>query len=164
MSETLSRKVARARRTSETFLKAAALLRRSVSARRAPELEPANDAVGDPAPPPPAPSVISSMAEMMGALSTPEELHVQGRIEGNLRASKIVVCAGGIVKGDLTAETIIIEGAVEGRVEGHDVLLCGGAVVSGDITHRTLGIDTTAAYEGHVTRSEPRQLRTAMAD
>src|SRR5688572_32372883 len=131
MSETLSRKVARARRTSETFLKAAALLRRGASGRRAPVLEPANDAVGDPAPPPPAPSVIAPLAEMTGALSTPEELHVQGRIEGNLRASKIVVCAGGIVKGDLTAETIIIEGAVEGRVEGHDVLLCGGAVVSG---------------------------------
>lgn len=164
MSETLSRTVAQARRTSGAFLKAAARLGRGAPARREPAIEPANDAVGEAEPPAAAPSVIASMAEMTGTLNTPEELHVQGRVEGDLRASKIVVCAGGVVKGGLTAEVIIIEGAVEGRVEGHDVLLCGGAVVSGEITHRTLGIDTTVAFEGHVKRQAARQLRTATGD
>ncbi|MGH6951680.1 MAG: bactofilin family protein, partial [Vitreimonas sp.] len=112
-----------------------------------------------------APSVIASMAEMRGTLSTPEELHIRGSVEGDVRASKIVVCAGGVVKGGLTADVIVIEGVVDGRVEGSDVLLCGGAVVNGDITHRTLGIDTTVTFEGNVKRHEDaRELRIATAD
>lgn len=162
MSETFARTVAQARRRSETFLKTAVRWRRATPAAPAPEIEPANDTV-DEAAPPAASSVIATRAEMTGTLSTPEELHVRGRVEGDLRASKIVVCAGGVVKGGLTAEVIIIEGAVEGRVEGQDVLLCRGAVVSGEITHRTLGIDTSVAFEGSVKR-RARELQAEPAD
>jgi cytoskeletal protein CcmA (bactofilin family) len=164
MSETLTRMaVAQARRTassSVTFLKAAAGIGRSVPAEPEPAIEPAEEADDHFA----APSVISSKAEMTGAITTPEELHVQGKIEGDIRASKIVVCAGGVVKGVLTADVIIIHGAVEGRVEAQDVLLCGSAVVHGDITHRSLGIDTTVAFEGNVKRRHVVELSAAAAD
>jgi cytoskeletal protein CcmA (bactofilin family) len=102
--------------------------------------------------PPMATSIISARTEVTGTISTPEDLQVEGKVEGEVRASKIVVGPGGVVKGGLTADVIIIHGAVEGRVEGHDVLLCGSAVVNGEITHRSLGIDTTAAFEGNVKR------------
>lgn len=168
MSETLTRMaVAQARRTassSVTFLKAAAGIGRSVPAEPEPAIEPAEEAADQLAPPAPEPSVISSKAEMTGTIATPEELHVQGKVEGDIRASKIVVCAGGVVKGVLTADVIIIHGAVEGRVEAQDVLLCGSAVVSGDITHRSLGIDTTVAFEGNVKRRRVVELSAAAAD
>ncbi len=168
MSETLTGTVAQARRaafSSVTFLKAAARLGRTApGAGPKQEMAPANDASSEPAPAAPAPSVIGTMAELTGTISTPEELHIAGKIEGDVRASKIVVCAGGVVKGGLTAEVIIIQGEVEGRVEGHDVLLCGGAVVSGEITHRTLGIDTTVAFEGNVKRRPLVELCAATPD
>jgi hypothetical protein len=86
MSETFARTVAQARRRSETFLKTAVRWRRATPAAPAPEIEPANDTV-DEAAPPAASSVIATRAEMTGTLSTPEELHVRGRVEGDLRAS-----------------------------------------------------------------------------
>ncbi len=133
-----------------TFFKAASLFGWSRPSERTPAPEPANEDVEEPTSP--MPSVISARTEMTGTIDTPEELLVQGKIEGDIRASKIVVCAGGVVKGGLTADVIVIHGAVEGRVEGRDVRLCGSAVVNGEITHRTLGIDTTAAFEGEVKR------------
>jgi len=155
MSETLEHRIITplhpASAATTTLLKAAALFKRSLPMERAPEVVEAADDEID-APPAAMPSVISAHTQMTGKIDTPEELLVHGKVEGDIRASKIVVCAGGMVKGGLTADVIVIHGAVDGRVEGRDVLLCGSAVVTGEITHRTLGIDTTAAFEGEVKR------------
>lgn len=112
----------------------------------------ANESSAKPAPVRPALSVISPNTEMKGSITTTDELHVHGKIEGDVRAAAITVCAGGMVRGDLIAETIAIDGAVEGRIEGQHVLLRGGAVVTGEIMHGSLGIDTAALFEGTIKR------------
>jgi cytoskeletal protein CcmA (bactofilin family) len=101
---------------------------------------------------------------MVGSIITAEELLVHGRVEGDIRAAKIVVCAGGVVKGHLTADVIIIHGAVEGRIDGHDVMLCGEASVNAEITHHTLGIDRTAGFEGSVKRVPTAEPDAAALD
>ena len=153
MSDTLfSDAAARARRAaagSATLLRAVARFGRNAAPEPEPALEPANETS---APEPSPTSLITARTEMTGTISTPEAVQVEGRIEGDVRASKIVVCAGGVVKGGLIADIIVIHGMVEGRVEGQDVLLCGSAVVNGEITHRSLGIDRTAVFEGNAKR------------
>lgn len=154
MSDTpMSAAMATARRTasgSASLIKTVAGFGRSA---REEEImpEPANEIEAAPAPRP-APSMISSKAEMIGSFTTTEELHVEGRIEGDLRALKIVILPGGTVKGGLIADEIVIHGRVEGRVHGLHVRLCGPAVVSGEIVHDTLGIETTAIFEGTIKR------------
>ena len=156
MSDTLfSDAAAKARRAasgSATLLRAVARFGRGAAPASEPEpaLEPANETQS--APEPARTSLITARTEMTGTISTPEAVQVEGRIEGDVRASKIVVCAGGVVKGGLVADIIVIHGMVEGRVEGQDVLLCGSAVVNGEITHRSLGIDRTAVFEGNAKR------------
>lgn len=108
----------------------------------------------EPARPSPGPSVISVNVEMTGSLNSPDELHIYGTVDGNVRAGSLTICTGGTVKGDLIAETIIIHGTVEGRINGQDVRLCAGALVTGEITHCSLGIDTAAIFEGTVKRIE----------
>ena len=98
-------------------------------------------------------SIISANTEMTGSIMTTDELHVHGKIKGNVRAAAITVCAGGAVHGDLIAETIVIDGAVEGRVEAEHVLLRAGAVVTGEIVHGSLGVDTAAQFEGTIKRA-----------
>lgn len=112
--------------------------------------------------PPQIPSVISAQTQMTGSINTTEELHVQGTIDGDVRAAKIVVCAGGSVKGTLMAETIVVHGAVEGRMDAQHVRLCGNAIAKGEITHFTLGIETTAVFEGTIKRT-PAQESVATA-
>src|SRR5262245_5013325 len=52
-----------------------------------------------PAPAPPAPSVVSAKAEIIGSITTTEELHVHGTVNGDISAARIIVGAGGAVKG-----------------------------------------------------------------
>jgi cytoskeletal protein CcmA (bactofilin family) len=118
--------------------------------------EPVNERI-ESAPARPDPTIISAHTEMKGSISTTDEMHLHGRIEGDVRASKIVVCATGAVKGDLVAETVVIHGSVDGRINATHVQLHAGAVVKGEITHATLGVDTAAVLEGslkRITRAE----------
>lgn len=116
--------------------------------------EAANDdaASAEPAPARPDPSVLSANTEMKGSIATTDELYIQGKLEGDVRATSIVVCRGGIVRGDISAESVTVYGVVTGNIEGRDVRLCDGAVVDGEIRHQTLGIDPAANFEGSIKR------------
>jgi cytoskeletal protein CcmA (bactofilin family) len=155
MSETMTRDLSGAvqsvRRTashSVTLLKAAT----GFNGRTPSTFEPANEIGPEPTPLRPPPTIISANTELTGSLVTADELHVHGKIKGDLRAAAITVCAGAIVKGDLAADTIVVDGTVEGRIEGQHVLLRGGASVNGEIVHGSLGIDTAAVFEGTIKR------------
>jgi cytoskeletal protein CcmA (bactofilin family) len=100
------------------------------------------------------PSVLSANVEMTGSVTSPNELHLYGSIDGNVRAKALTIFAGGVVKGDVVAETVLIHGEVDGRVHGQKVQLFSGAVVRGDITHGSLGLDAGAVFEGASKRSE----------
>lgn len=106
----------------------------------------------DAAPARPAPSVLSANTEMKGSIATTDELYIQGKLEGDVRATSIIVCEGGVVKGDITADSITVYGSVAGNLYGGHVRLCAGAVVDGEIRHLTLGIDTGANFEGSIRR------------
>ncbi len=58
---------------------------------------------------------------MTGTIVTPDELHIAGHVEGNVRAASITVRASGVITGDLVAETVIIHGSVDGRIFGQRV-------------------------------------------
>ena len=99
-------------------------------------------------------SVMSINVEMAGTIVTPDELHIYGAFEGNVRASSITIGAGGSVKGEVVGETVTVLGTVDGRIHGQTVQLGAGGVVRGDIVHGTLGIDPAAAFEGASKRAQ----------
>lgn len=162
MSETLNAAISSARRTasnSVTLLKGLAR-----NENTPPMAAPSAEFAPLPMTPAQIPSVISAQTQMTGSINTTEELHVQGTIDGDVRAAKIVVCAGGSVKGTLVAETIVVHGAVEGRMDAQHVRLCGNAVAKGEITHSTLGIETTAVFEGSIKRMPAQEPAVTAAE
>ena len=102
----------------------------------------------------PAASVLSINVEVAGTIVAPDEMHVFGTIEGNVRAASLVVCAGGYIRGEVVAETVTIHGTVDGRIHGQTVQIAAGGVVRGDIIHSALGIDTAAIFEGASRRTQ----------
>lgn len=93
-------------------------------------------------------TVISTNVEIVGTVNSPDDLHIYGKIEGNVRATSVTVCEGGSVLGDIMAETVAVSGKVEGRLYGRRVQLHATAVVCGDVVHNSLGIDPSALFEG----------------
>ncbi|MES1200464.1 MAG: polymer-forming cytoskeletal protein [Pseudomonadota bacterium] len=132
----------------------------SVSALRAPQTRPAEPVALhqpearqlEPATPQITPSSVSVNTKLVGSITTTDEVRVFGTIEGDIRAAALVVCAGGVFKGDIHAEAVTVHGKVEGRITARDVRLCAGANVKGEISHQTLGIDPAAIFEGSVAR------------
>ncbi len=102
----------------------------------------------------PGPSIISANVEMTGSLSSPNELHIYGAVDGNVRAADLTIFAGGSVKGDVIADNVLVHGSVDGRIHAKKVQLSAGAVVRGDIVHASLGVDTGSTFEGVSRRSE----------
>jgi cytoskeletal protein CcmA (bactofilin family) len=94
------------------------------------------------------PSVISHSVQLTGSIETPDELHIYGNIKGNVRASALVIFKGGIVSGEVIADSVTVHGSVDGSIQGKKVHLVSTATVRGDIFHDVIGIDPGAQFEG----------------
>ena len=99
-------------------------------------------------------SSISSGLSIVGKIIGRGALTIFGHVEGELRASSVVIAEGAQMVGDVVAEELTINGHVRGTVHGNRVRLGGTGVVEGDILHRTLAIEENARFEGMSRRSE----------
>ena len=77
-----------------------------------------------------------------------------GRIEGELRASDLLISDGAQVEGNVTAQNVTVCGRVKGTIRAVRVKLQNGGAVEGDIFHRSLSIDENSQFEGSSRRVE----------
>jgi cytoskeletal protein CcmA (bactofilin family) len=103
---------------------------------------------------PEAASSISSGLSIIGKIIGRGALTIFGHVEGELRASSVVIAEGAQMEGDVVAEELTINGHVRGTIHANRVKLGGTAVVEGDILHKTLAIEANARFEGISRRSE----------
>jgi cytoskeletal protein CcmA (bactofilin family) len=75
-------------------------------------------------------------------------------VEGEVRASTVVIAEGAQMEGDVVAEELTIGGHAKGTIHANRVKLNNTAVVEGDIFHRTLAIEENARFEGMSRRQE----------
>ena len=99
-------------------------------------------------------SSISSGLSIVGKIVGHGALTIFGHVEGELRASTVVIAEGAQKEGEVSAEELTIGGYVKGTIHANRVKLNGTAVVEGDIFHRTLTIEENARFEGTSRRSE----------
>jgi cytoskeletal protein CcmA (bactofilin family) len=99
-------------------------------------------------------STISSDMTIVGKITGEGTVKIFGRVEGELRASTILISAGAHVEGEVAAEDVTIGGSVKGTIHANRVKLDGTAVVEGDIFHRSLAIEENARFEGSSRRED----------
>jgi cytoskeletal protein CcmA (bactofilin family) len=83
---------------------------------------------------------ISSGLSIVGKIIGRGALTIFGHVEGEVRASTIVIAEGAQMEGKVSAEELTIGGYVRGTIDANRVTLNSTAVVKGDIFHRTLVI------------------------
>ncbi len=98
------------------------------------------------------PSIVAADLHIVGNVTTDGELHIDGRIDGDVEGSSVTVGETGYVDGHIETEDIAILGLVRGSVRARKVHLVGGCKVVADITHDTLSIDEGASFEGNCRR------------
>ena len=75
-------------------------------------------------------------------------------MEGELRASTVVIAEGAQMDGEVSAEELTVGGHVRGTIHANRVKLTSTAVVEGDIFHQSLSIEENARFEGTSRRNE----------
>lgn len=99
-------------------------------------------------------STLDVDTEFKGDLMFTGELHVKGRLEGNVVASmesegQLILHAGCIVSGEVTAPNISISGVLTGNLFATEKLtLHAGAIVNGDVHYNKLEMQAGATVNG----------------
>ncbi len=81
------------------------------------------------------PSIISRGPEITGDMVTDGEVHIDGRVIGDIKCGKLVVGTGAAVRARCGAKHVDIRGQISGRIHGDVVTLASTARVVGDIWH-----------------------------
>jgi cytoskeletal protein CcmA (bactofilin family) len=101
---------------------------------------------------PPGLSFIGPEVLVSGDLATDAQLHVDGRIDGNVRCSQLVQGEAGIIAGNIQADEARIAGTVEGKVNVRILFVEASARILGDVAYETISIDAGAQLEGRLAR------------
>ena len=99
-------------------------------------------------------SCIGSDMSIVGKIECEGPAQVFGRIEGELRASDLLISDGAQVEGNIIAQGVTVCGRVKGTIRAVRVKLQSGGAVEGDIFHRSLSIDENSLFEGSSRRVE----------
>lgn len=97
-------------------------------------------------------SFIGPEVLVSGDIATDAQLHVDGRIDGNVRCHQFVQGEAGIVAGNIHADEARIAGTVEGQINVRTLFVEASARVMGDIAYETISIDAGAQLEGRLAR------------
>jgi cytoskeletal protein CcmA (bactofilin family) len=132
---------------------------KSVAAYAADVMEQAERSIVKQVAPKPSPktgpdSCIGSGMSVVGKIECDGPAQVFGRIEGELRASDLLIGDGAQIEGSVIAQNVTVCGCVKGTIRALRVKLQSGGAVEGDIFHKSLSIDENSLFEGSSRRVE----------
>ncbi|MHA1567741.1 MAG: bactofilin family protein [Alphaproteobacteria bacterium] len=107
------------------------------------------------------PSIISAELTLTGNLASTGEIHIDGKVDGDITSRALTVGEKGVVTGSVTADSVRICGTIKGEIKGKNVVLTKTAEVTGDIVHETLTIEAGAFLDGNVRRAESAVANTS---
>ena len=97
-------------------------------------------------------SIIGTEVIISGDLATDAQLHVDGRIDGNVRCAQLIQGTEGIISGNIVADEARLAGTVEGTVSAASLTVEATAQILGDIAYDTIAIEAGARIEGRLAR------------
>jgi len=109
-------------------------------------------------------SCIGAGMSIVGKIECNGPAQVFGRIEGELRASDLLVGDSATIDGSVIAQNVTVCGRIKGTIRAVRVKLQNGGAVEGDIFHRSLSIDENSQFEGSSRRVEnPTESSSSIA-
>lgn len=93
-------------------------------------------------------SILGADVIVTGNISASVDLHVDGRIEGDLACASLVQGEDSLIKGAVVAETAKLAGTVDGSIVARDLVIQSSARITGDVTYENLTIEQGSQVEG----------------
>jgi cytoskeletal protein CcmA (bactofilin family) len=93
-------------------------------------------------------SVIERSVNIRGSLRSDGDIQVDGRVNGDVRCSRLTINRSGCIIGEINADELVVLGGVKGVIRATCVVLHETARVKGQIVHQELVIERGAWFEG----------------
>ena len=99
-------------------------------------------------PPAPVAAALAAGADVVitGNISAKVDLHIDGRVEGDISCASLVQGEGSEIHGAIKAETARLAGTVHGSIDARELVICASARVTGDVFYQVI----TVEHGGHV--------------
>ncbi len=98
-------------------------------------------------------SVLAADMVVTGNIAASVDLHLDGRVEGDIQCASLVQGPDSVIRGAVTAEVARLAGTVEGSISARDLVIQASARITGDVTYETLTIEQGSQVDG---RFSPR--------
>ena len=102
-------------------------------------------------------SFIGPEVVIRGDVATTAQLHVEGRIEGNVDCVQLCQGQSGVIAGDIKADDARLAGQVEGSVNASTLVVEASARLSGDLHYETISVASGARVDGRLARRDAGQ-------
>jgi cytoskeletal protein CcmA (bactofilin family) len=106
-------------------------------------------------------SVIGADVTIKGDISASADLHVDGRVEGDIACASLVQGETSEVHGQIEAATARLAGKVVGSIHARELVILKSARVEGDVHYDALTIEQGAEVEGRLSHSTPNRPAAA---
>lgn len=93
-------------------------------------------------------SIIASDVEIVGNLTARVDLHIDGKVQGDVSCGNLVQGEGSVIAGKVVAESAKLSGRVEGSIEAGDLVIEASARIAGDVVYNNLTIAPGGQVDG----------------
>ena len=107
-------------------------------------------------------SFLGAEVTITGNIGGQGNLHIDGRVDGDVSCASLIIGSSGQVNGNITAEDAKIAGSVTGTVAAKVLTVESSARITGDLSYDSVSVETGAQVDGRVkrlTREEPTGLK-----
>jgi cytoskeletal protein CcmA (bactofilin family) len=93
-------------------------------------------------------SFIGPEVVVTGDIASPGQLHVDGKVTGDVRCGSLSQGESGAIAGNINADEARLAGLIDGAVSAGTLLLEATARITGDVLYGTLTVATGAQVDG----------------
>lgn len=99
-------------------------------------------------------SIIGSGIRVTGNIEATDDLHLLGKVEGDVRCVTLILGEKSVIRGSVFAERVRAAGTVEGAIETKDLAVEATARLMGDVTYSRIRIATGGVIDGKMSYRE----------
>jgi cytoskeletal protein CcmA (bactofilin family) len=93
-------------------------------------------------------SILGADTAIRGDISASADLHIDGRVEGDVACASLVQGESSEITGAVTAEHARLAGKVRGTIDARELVILKSARIEGDVHYDALTIEQGAQVDG----------------
>ncbi|HZV19000.1 MAG TPA: polymer-forming cytoskeletal protein [Sphingobium sp.] len=96
-------------------------------------------------------SIIGGDVAIHGNVEASVDLHIDGKVEGDISCAALVQGPESRIQGHITARSARIGGQVDGSISAEELVIEASARVTGDVSYQSISIATGGLVDGKMT-------------